>query len=235
MEVSAEYLRALAMSLRLAASLLDSEPTAGQLGEFAACDAFCEAPVGNNNVRVREGLADLSAACSELAAKPDAERADAVASLARERFRLFVGAGAPDAPCWAAFYLDPNNQMRGSQTLGVRALYRARGLAAQGAQGSDDRLDFMMVFAAALLEEWALVCERADSAAAQGIRGDLDELLCSYVLPWLPRWSYLVQAHASSRYYRGAASLTFGLVEEAALLCGVAYNDDKKAFVRKKA
>lgn len=234
MEVSAEYLRALAASLRLAASLLDDEPSVAQMGEFVACDAFCEAPVGNKNVHVREGLANLSAACLEFAEKSDAEKSAAVADLARERFRLFVGAGAPDAPCWATFYLDPNNQMRGSQTLGVRVLYRAHGLAAQGAQGADDRLGLMMAFAAVLLEEWALACERTDTVL-RSARGDLDELLCSYMLPWLPRWSYLVQSHASSRYYRGAASLTFGLIEEAALLCGVAYNADKKAFVRKKA
>lgn len=234
MEASAEYLRALAASLRLAASLLDNEPSVAQIDEFAACDAFCEAPVGNKNVHVREGLANLSAACSDFAEKPDADKTTAVADLARERFRLFVGAGVPDAPCWATFYLDPNNQMRGSQTLGVRALYRAHGLAAQGAQGADDRLGLMLAFAAALLEEWALACERAD-VALQNARNDLDELLCSYMLPWLPRWSYLVQSHASSRYYRGAASLTFGLVEETALLCGVMYSADKGAFVHKKA
>ncbi|MFR1639199.1 MAG: molecular chaperone [Eggerthellaceae bacterium] len=72
-------------------------------------------------------------------------------ALKREWFRLFVGAGAPDAPCWESYYTEPNSQMFGERTLEVRAAYRRHGLQIERLHAEpDDHLGLMLGFMAHL-------------------------------------------------------------------------------------
>ena len=179
----------------------------------------------------------MDAWCVEAARVSDADGPEAfgelVRALKREWFRLFVGAGTPDAPCWESFYLEPNSQMFGERTLEVRAAYRRSGLQIERLHAEpDDHLGLMLGFMGHLCgaEADALADGRED--AAHEAAAEQEAFLAEHVLPWLAVWQYAVDKHAASDYYRGAGSFAFGLCARYARRFGIAFDEEKRAFAR---
>lgn len=232
-----EGLRGLAVCLSLAADLVGDRPSLEKLSEYAERALFEDAPVGEGTPYVARGLSLLGSWCASFARVGDGDaRRRLVEGLGDERFRLFEGAGVPEAPCWATFYLDPNNQLLGGETLKVRAVYREFGLGVEARDGKpDDHLCLMLRFCAYLLSGEADASQAGDFCGAQRLRSVQKGFLSDHIVPWIARWRYLAYKHAASDYYKGVADLVFGFVTVYAGRFGIAYRSDRRAFVEEGA
>lgn len=224
-----------------ASRLLYCEPSAEAVGAQVGERLFEAAPYGMDDAFVQRGLRLLDAWCEQAAGELcGADASDAfeerVEALKREWFRLFVGAGAPDAPCWESYYTEPNSQMFGERTLEVRAAYRRHGLQIERLHAEpDDHLGLMLGFMAHLCGAEAEALAAGDGAALRELRAEQEGFLEKHVLPWLAAWRYEVAKHAASDYYRGAGELAFGLCACYARRFGIAFDEEAQAFKRTAA
>lgn len=218
----------------MASRLLYCEPDDAELTAQVEEHLFEAAPFGMENAQVREGLEALDAWCVDAAAEDDDARTERFAALHREWFRLFVGAGTPDAPSWESFYVDPNSQLFSRNTLEVRAFYERYGLRIERLHAEpDDHLGLMLGFLGHLIgRELDAEAEAAEgvSADASQVVADQEALLVEHLLPWLPAWHYGARKHASSDYFRGVADLVFGLVVHYARRFGIAFDEESQSF-----
>lgn len=210
-----------------ASRLLYCEPDEPDVAAQAEQRLFAEAPFGMDHADVREGLAAMDAWCAE---PPTAER---VAALKREWFRLFVGAGTPEAPSWESFYVDPNSQLFSKRTLEVRAWYQRYGLQIERLHAEpDDHLGLMLGFVSHLIGLEAAARAEGDERRADEVAHDQEAFIVEHVLPWLAAWRYSVDKHAASGYFRGAAGFVFGLCACYAQRFGIAFDEGRQAFKR---
>lgn len=210
-----------------ASRLLYCEPDDAEIANQVEQRMFEEAPFGMDDARVRAGLTAMDAWCDE---PLTAER---MAALKREWFRLFVGAGTPDAPSWESFYVDPNSQLFSKHTLEVRAWYQRYGLQIERLHAEpDDHLGLMLGFVGHLAGLEAEALSDGDEARARQLAHDQEAFLVEHVLPWLAAWRYSVNEHAASGYFRGAADLVFGLCACYARRFDVVFDEDKQVFKR---
>lgn len=210
-----------------ASRLLYCEPDDAEIAAQAEQCMFAEAPFGMDDACVRAGLAALDAWCAE---PLDDKR---VAALKREWFRLFVGAGTPDAPSWESFYVDPNSQLFSTSTLDVRAWYQRYGLQIERLHAEpDDHLGLMLGFVGHLVGLEAEALAEGDEPRAAELAHDQEAFLVEHVLPWLAAWRYAVREHAASDYFRGAGDLVFGLCARYARRFGIAFDEGRQAFKR---
>lgn len=232
----------------LASRIVYCEPAEDDLRQWAAADTFRSAPFGMENAEVRKGLALIRAFLAERICPFDSTGfvADgatddsngqqlAVASLQREWLRLFIGVGAPEAPCWESWYVDPNSQMFSRATLAVRAWYRRYGLRIENERHEpDDHVGLMLGFVGHLVDCELDALARGHVARAQTCAQAQEEFLREHVLPWLPVWHYLVQQKASSDYYRGAGSFVFGLCACYVERFSIRYDEGERRFVKSR-
>lgn len=218
-----------------ASQLLYCEPNVEIVAEQVADRPFQAAPFGMDDQRVRCGMELLDAWCVAAAADPAGLDAR-VADLKREWFRLFVGAGTPDAPCWESFYVEPNSQMFGKNTLEVREQYRRHGLQIERLHAEpDDHLGLMVGFVGHLVGLEADALAAGDEAAAREVANEQDAFLTEHVLPWLAAWHYSAYKHAASDYFRGVAEFVFGLCARYAQRFGISFNEDERVFKRTRS
>ncbi len=223
-----------------ASRLLYCEPDAEDLLVQVEQRPFQEAPYAMDDPFARRGLELMDAWCAQAADELDGSEApdaleERAAALGREWFRLFVGAGTPDAPCWESYYAEPNSQLFGARTLEVRAAYRRHGLQIERLHAEpDDHLGLMLGFMAHLCGAEAEAIAASDEAGAQALRSEQEEFLAAHVLPWLAVWRYAVGKHAASDYYRGVGEFAFGLCARYAQRFGIAFDEEAQAFKRSK-
>lgn len=230
-----EQLAAAGACFAQASRLLYCEPNADEVAAQVRERLFEAAPYGMDDAYVQRGLAVLDAWCVEAARVSDADSPEAfdelVRALKREWFRLFVGAGTPDAPCWESFYLEPNSQMFGARTLEVRAAYRRRGLQIERLHAEpDDHLGLMLGFMAHLCGAEADALADGQEEAAHEAAAEQEAFLVEHILPWLAVWQYAVDKYAASDYYRGVGSFVFGLCARYAQRLGIGFDEEKRAF-----
>lgn len=228
-----ETLAGAQLCFALASRLLYCEPDDAELAAQAEERLFAEAPFGMEHPQVREGLAAMDAWCADAAAEGPDVRAERFAALRREWFRLFVGAGAPDAPSWESFYVDPNSQLFSVHTLEVRAWYQRYGLKLERLHAEpDDNLGLMLGFVGHLIDLEGEATAAGDEARARSLADDQEAFLAEHVLPWLSAWRYSALKHATSAYFRGAAAFVFGLCACYAERFGIVFDEDAQAFKR---
>lgn len=220
-----------------ASRLLYSEPDADEVASQVQERLFEAAPYGMENAHVRRGLTLMDTWCDKAAQLLDEGASDAfdkcVRALKREWFRLFVGAGTPDAPCWESFYIEPNSQMFGKCTLDVRAAYRRHGLQIERLHAEpDDHLGLMLGFLAHMCGQEADALVAGDGDAACAASAEQEAFLVGHILPWLAVWHYAVDKHAASDYFRGAGVFVFGLCACYAERFGIAFDEERRAFAR---
>lgn len=220
-------LEAAGVCFAAASRLLYCEPDDAEIANQVEQRMFEEAPFGMDDAHVRAGLTAMDAWCDE---PLTAER---MAALKREWFRLFVGAGTPDAPSWESFYVDPNSQLFSKHTLEVRAWYQRYGLQIERMHAEpDDHLGLMLGFVGHLVELEVEALADGEEARARQLAHDQEAFLVEHVLPWLAAWRYSVNERAASCYFRGAADLVFGLCACYARRFDVAFDEDKQVFKR---
>lgn len=228
-----ETLAAVEVCFAMASNLLYCEPDDANVIAQAEQRTFTEAPFGMDDDRVRAGLAKMDAWCADAVAGDADARAERLAALRREWFRLFVGAGAPDAPSWESFYIDPNSQLFSKHTLEVRAWYRRYGLQIERLHAEpDDNLGLMLGFIGRLvgLEAQALV--DGDGVQAGKLAQDQESFMTAHLLPWLAAWRYSVSEHAMSGYFQGVGDFVFGLCACYAKRFGILFDEEVQAFKR---
>ncbi len=188
------------------------EPPRAEWLAALARDRLFEAwpfPSGDGNTTA--GSAMLAAFCERW----DPARLDA---LVWDFNRLFVGPGEMLAAPWESVYRSKTKLTFQESTLQVRELYGRFGVQAPGMHREpDDHLGLELAFVATLSD----LAARGDMAQRTRCFEAQRNFLRDHLLAWAPACLALVEKHAETDYYRGAARLSLGSLAESARLCRV--------------
>ena len=189
-------------------------PRAAWLAALAGDRLFEVWPFPSRDDRTAAGLALLAAFCTGW----DPAR---LGTLEWDFNRLFVGPGEMLAPPWESVHRSKTRLTFQEPTLQVRELYQRFGVEAPAVHREpDDHLGLELAFMATLSDLAAGAAARDDAAQlAAGFQTQKD-FLQDHLLAWAPACLGLVEKHAETDYYRGAARLALGSLSESARLCG---------------
>ncbi len=169
-------------------------------------------PAGDEDTAA--GLALLAAYCERW------DRAQ-LGALTWDFNRLFVGPGEMLAPPWESVHRSKTKLTFQEPTLQVRALYEAFGVQAPALHREpDDHLALELAFLATLSERAVEAGERGNGEQLEGCLRAQQAFLRDHLLAWAPACLALVETHAETDYYRGAARLARGSLAASARLCG---------------
>ena len=191
-------------------------PRAEWLAAFAGERLFEAWPFPSGDDRTAAGLASLAGFCQGW----DPAQ---IGALEWDFNRLFVGPGEMLAAPWESVYRSKTKLTFQEPTLQVRGLYERFGVQAPAIHREpDDHLGLELAFVATL-------SDRAVDAAGSGDAEQLAtcfetqrDFLRDHLLAWAPACLTLVEKHAETDYYRGAALVALGSLAESAHLCGAA-------------
>ncbi|MXY25352.1 MAG: molecular chaperone [Acidobacteria bacterium] len=185
------------------------EPRADWLAAFARDRLFEAWPFPSDDANTAGGLVLLAAFC---------ERWDPaqLAALVWDFNRLFVGPGEMLAAPWESIYRSKKKLTFQESTLQVRALYERFGVEAPAVHREpDDHLGLELAFVATLSE----LAAQGDAAQLARCFEAQTGFLRDHLLAWAPACLALVEKHAETDYYRGAARLALGSLSESARIC----------------
>ena len=170
-------------------------------------------PFPSRDDRTTAGLALLAAFCAGW----DPAR---LGALEWDFNRLFVGPGEMLAPPWESVHRSKTKLTFQEPTLQVRALYVRFGVQAPAVHREpDDHLGLELAFMATLSDLAARAAARDDAAQLATCFRTQRDFLRDHLLAWAPACLGLVEEHAETDYYRGAARLALGSLSESARLC----------------
>ena len=194
-------------------------PRAGWLAALAGDRLFEAWPFPSRDDGTAAGLALLSAFCANWDAA-------GLGTLEWDFNRLFVGPGEMLAPPWESVHRSKTKLTFQEPTLQVRELYRRFGVEAPGIHREpDDHLGLELAFLATLSDQAAGAADRGDTAHLARCFQAQSDFLRDHLLAWAPACLALVEKHAETDYYRGAARLALGALAESARLCGASATD----------
>ncbi len=189
-------------------------PRAAWMAAFAADRLFEAWPFPSGDDRTAAGLALLAAFCDGW----DPAQLDA---LGWDFNRLFVGPGEMLAPPWESVYRSKTRLTFQEPTLQVRTIYERFGVQAPALHREpDDHLGLELAFVATLSDLGAQAAARDDTDRLTECFEAQKDFLQDHLLAWAPACLALVEQHAETGYYRGAARLALGSLSESARLCG---------------
>ena len=189
-------------------------PSAAWLEALARDRLFQAWPMPTGDEDTAAGLALLAAYCERW----DPAQLDA---LTWDFNRLFVGPGEMLAPPWESVHRSKTKLTFQESTLQVRALYEAFGVHAPALHREpDDHLALELAFLATLSERAVEASDRGDDDQLEGCLRAQQAFLRDHLLAWAPACLALVETHAETDYYRGAARLARGSLAASARLCG---------------
>lgn len=193
-------------------------PRAEWLAAFAGDRLFEAWPFPSGDDRTAAGLASLTAFCR------DWDPAQ-LAALTWDFNRLFVGPGEMLATPWESVYRSKTKLTFQEPTLQVRALYERFGVQTPAVHREpDDHLGLELAFVATLSDLAARAASGNNTTQlARCFKAERD-FLQDHLLAWAPNCLALVEEHAETDYYRGAALLALGSLAESARLCGAGPN-----------
>ena len=189
-------------------------PGAAWLEALARDRLFQAWPLPAGDEDTAAGLALLAAYC---------ERWDRgqLGALTWDFNRLFVGPGEMLAPPWESVHRSRTKLTFQEPTLQVRAPYEAFGVQAPALHREpDDHLALELDFLATLSERAVEAGDRGDGDQLEGCLRAQQAFLRDHLLAWAPTCLALVEKHAETDYYRGAARLARGSLATSARLCG---------------
>ena len=186
------------------------------LAAFAGDRLFEAWPFPSGDDRTTAGLALLTAFCRGW----DPAQ---LAALTWDFNRLFVGPGEMLATPWESVYRSKTKLTFQEPTLQVRALYERFGVQAPAVHREpDDHLGLELAFVATLSDLAARAAAGNDTTRLARCFEAERDFLQDHLLAWAPACLELVEKHAETGYYRGAALLALGSLAESARLCGAA-------------
>ena len=191
-------------------------PRAEWLAAFAGDRLFEAWPFPSGDDRTDAGLALLTAFCRGW----DPAALDA---LTWDFNRLFVGPGEMLATPWESVYRSKTKLTFQEPTLQVRELYGRFGVQAPAVHREpDDHLGLELAFVATLSDLATQATAKDDATQLTRCFEAQKDFLRDHLLSWAPACLALVEKHAETDYYRGAALLALGSLAESARLCGAA-------------
>ena len=194
-------------------------PRAEWLAALAGDRLFEAWPFPSRDDGTAAGLALLSAFC----ARWDPA---GLGALEWDFNRLFVGPGEMRAPPWESVHRSKTKLTFQEPTLQVREVYQRFGVEAPGIHHEpDDHLGLELAFVATLSDQAAGAAARGDTAHLARCFQAQRDFLRDHLLAWAPACLALVEKHAETDYYRGAARLALGSLDESARLCGAGAAD----------
>ena len=189
-------------------------PRAEWLAALAGDRLFEAWPFPSRHDATAAGLALLNAFCAGW----DPAR---LGALGWDFNRLFVGPGEMLAPPWESVHRSKTKLTFQEPTLQVRELYRRFGVEVPAVHREpDDHLGLELAFVATLSDQAANAAARGDTAQLARCFDAQRDFLQDHLLAWAPACLALVEKHAETDYYRGAARLGLGSLAESARLCG---------------
>jgi len=198
----------------LLSALLQKQPDKARLQAWMDEDIFSESPLGEDQADINKGLALLQAWRRDVwVANPD----QAFEAVESDYMRLFVGMGRMLAAPWESIYFSEEQQLFQEETLQVRAWYRKFGLQVEQLHHEpDDHIGLELGFMAYLAQLTVQALEQGDQAQAASLMAEQRAFVEEHPLRWVASWCALVDQHARTDFYRGAAFLTLGTVQEVA-------------------
>ena len=188
-------------------------PRAEWLAAFAGDRLFEAWPFPSRDDRTAGGLALLVPFC-------EGWDPSQLGALTWDFNRLFVGPGEMLAAPWESVYRSKTKLTFQETTLQVRELYERFGVRAPAIHREpDDHLGLELAFVATLSDLAAQAAAAGDCARLARCFEAQKDFLRDHLLAWAPACLELVDKHAESGYYRGAALLALGSLAESARLC----------------
>jgi len=189
-------------------------PRAEWLAAFAGDRLFEAWPFPSGDDRTEAGLALLTGFCRGW----NPAQLDA---LTWDFNRLFVGPGEMLAAPWESVYRSKTKLTFQEPTLQVRELYERFGVQAPAIHREpDDHLGLELAFVATLSDLAVRAAATEDATQLTRCFDAQKDFLRDHLLSWAPGCLALVEKHAETDYYRGAALLALGSLTESARLCG---------------
>lgn len=186
----------------LLARILYDEPDRVWLDTIIREEVFVEVPFGAGQAEVEQGLGILRLWTEQnIGGLTDA----AFEAIQSDRFYLFFGAGRVLAPVCESIYFDDEHAPQ------VRAWYARHDLETGRPQhGPDDHLGLELRFLAALAARGVQALAERDEEMFRALLQTQRRFVAEHPLRWAPAWARLVQEHAATLFYRGAALLAHG-------------------------
>ena len=193
-------------------------PRAEWLAAFAGDRLFEAWPFPSADDRTAAGLALLAGFCQ------GSDPAQ-LGALEWDFNRLFVGPGEMLAAPWESVYRSKTKLTFQEPTLQVRELYERFGVQAPAIHREpDDHLGLELAFVATLSHLAVSPAAAGDTAQLTTCFEAQKDFLQDHLLAWAPSCLKLVEKHAETDYYRGAALVALGSLWESARLCGAGPN-----------
>ena len=171
-------------------------------------DIFAEAPFGEEQIDIQNGLKCLQSWTAENRAGISAAHFNA---MKNDQLELFIGTDKVLAPVWESVYFSQQRLVFQEQTLQVRELFSRFGLQIEHLNREpDDHIGLELSFLAHLASLALQALDQDDSQNFEAVLQAQRDFLSEHLLCWGPVWARLVNEHAETDFYRGLAYLTHG-------------------------
>jgi len=129
-------------------------------------------------------------------------------------FRMFIGAGMPEAPPWESYYRTEEGIIFSEYTLAVRAQYERFGLVSENkGHEPEDHIGLELEFMSFLCDRWQELLRKGDGKQAAAVLNDQKTFMDEHLLPWVPIFCRKVVNAAEIPFFKGAARLTQAFLE----------------------
>lgn len=220
------------VALELAALLVHEEPTVELLTSLVEADVFAEAPYGQDNANVANGLA-LMGAWAAGAKEQDPTLSAACREVHDDWLKLLVGLGQPLAPCWESFYTTADRRLFAANSVDLKHEFAQFGAQLTTRDNEPvDHLGIILQFVAFLVGLESSFSADGDAEHAAAAREAQGRVLEGHVLGWLPEWYGRMKNGAGTGFYDGLADLLFGIVQTHAEKFGLKYYRTSNEFRR---
>lgn len=190
-------------------------PTADFINTLVDGDLFADWPLDTVNEETEIGLRLLQAFSAHWSD-------EGLPDLVWDFTRLFIGPAHVLAPPWESVYLSRDGLLFDEQTVQVRRVYARYGLQAPRLNAEpDDHLGLELALMVHLCSLGLNALQQDDVAGLESSLQAQRDFLKEHLLRWAPQCLGLVIQHANSDYYRGAAHLALGCLEQAAATLGL--------------
>jgi TorA maturation chaperone TorD len=184
-------------------------------------DIFSEVPFAAENKLTKAGLKLLQ----NWAAQGLSD--ESFKTLQADYTRLFIGLGEGFAAPWESVYFSVDRLTFQEKTLEVRNWYRRFGLEAEKIhQEPDDHLGLELLFLSHLASLGLQALGEQDQARFDECWAAQREFTRQHLGAWALPWCSMVEANASTDFYKGLASLTSGAVSELSELLDIQLTRD---------
>ena len=196
----------------LLGKLFYAPPEKAWIQSLAADRVFDDSPFAAEQPDVIHGLELLRAWSRDCGTELDELTFD---ELRADYARLFVGMGRVLAPPYESVYFDEERMVFQERTLEVRAWYRRFGLEVEArTREPDDHIGLELGFLAHVAKLSLRALAEQDAERLERLLRDQHAFLSEHLLTWAPAWCALVDEHARTKVYRGAAWLVHGALTE---------------------